>query len=122
VLNGGLTSLADAEAQLVHVDGVMLGRAAYHDPYVLAGVDTRLFDDIAPAPSRADVIVKMGRYLERAAANGISARAVTGHMLGLYHGQANARLWRRKLSDPAFLTQHGAATLRAAEAVFAMTV
>jgi tRNA-dihydrouridine synthase A len=60
----------------------------------------------------------MGRYLERMAVSGISARAVTGHMLGLYHGQPNARLWRRHLSDPAFLAQHGTATLRAAEAVF----
>jgi len=119
VLNGGITSLAQAEAELAHVDGVMLGRAAYHDPYLLAGVDARIFDEIAPAAMRADVAAKMGRYLERMAANGTSARAVTGHMLGLYHGQPNARLWRRQLSDPQFLACHGAGTLRAADAVFA---
>jgi tRNA-dihydrouridine synthase A len=121
VLNGGITSLAQAEAELGNVDAVMLGRAAYHDPYLLAAVDARLFNEIAPAPSRAEVATKMGRYLERMAENGVSARAVTGHMLGLYHGQPNARLWRRQLSDPAFLAQHGVATLRAAEAVFAAT-
>jgi tRNA-dihydrouridine synthase A len=119
VLNGGLTSLAQSQAELALVDGIMLGRAAYHDPYLLAGVDGHIFDEIAPAPSRADVAHKMGRYLERMAANGISARAVTGHMLGLYHGQPNARLWRRHLSDPAFLARHGTATLRVAETVFA---
>jgi len=122
VLNGGVTSLAQAEAELAHVGGVMLGRAAYHDPYLLAGVDARIFDEIAPVLSRADVAVKMGRYLERMAASGTSARAVTGHMLGLYHGQPNARLWRRHLSDPQFLAQHGAATLRVANAVFATAV
>jgi tRNA-dihydrouridine synthase A len=119
VLNGGIVSLAQAEAELAHVDGVMLGRAAYHDPYLLASVDARLFNEIAPAPSRTEVAMKMGRYLERMAQNGISARAVTGHMLGLYHAQPKARLWRRHLSDPAFLARHGVATLRAAEAVFA---
>jgi tRNA-dihydrouridine synthase A len=119
VLNGGLRSLADAQAELARVDGVMLGRAAYQDPYLLAGVDAHIFDEIAPAPSRAQVAAKMGRYLERMAALGTSARAVTGHMLGLYHGQPNARAWRRHLSDPAFLARHGAATLRAAETVFA---
>jgi tRNA-dihydrouridine synthase A len=118
VLNGGLTSLAQAQAELAHVDGVMLGRAVYHDPYLLAGVDARIFNEIAPALSREEVATRMGRYLEWMATSAISARAVTGHMLGLYHGQPNARLWRRRLSDPAFLAQHGTATLRAAEAAF----
>ena len=118
VLNGGLASLAQVEAELEHVDAVMLGRAAYHDPYLLASVDLRLFDDIAPPRLREEVVRTMDDYLGRMAACGISARAVTGHMLGLYHGQPNARLWRRRLSDPAFLAQHGTATLRAAEAVF----
>jgi tRNA-dihydrouridine synthase A len=118
VLNGGITSLSQAKAELEHVDGVMLGRAAYHDPYLLASVDRCVFGDIVRAPSREEVAMRMGDYLERIAFNGVSARAVTAHMLGLYHGQANARRWRQRLSDPAFLAQHGAATLRAAEAVF----
>ena len=67
----------------------------------------------------ADSLYWMGRYLERMALDGASARAVTGHMLGLYHGQPNARLWRRHLSDPAFLAHHGVGALCAAEAVFA---
>jgi tRNA-dihydrouridine synthase A len=119
VLNGGMTTLAQARSELAHVDGVMLGRAAYHDPYLLAAVDAQIFDEIAPPPLRADIAERMGGYLERMAARGVSARAVTGHMLGLYHGQPNARLWRRHLSDPAFLAQHGVGALRAADAVFA---
>src|SRR5882672_2757632 len=118
VLNGGVVSLAQAEKELEHVDAVMLGRAAYHDPYLLASIDRRLFDDMAPLPSRGEVVRRMGNYLNRTAALGISARAVTAHMLGLYHGQPNARRWRQHLSDPAFLMQHGPASLRAADAVF----
>src|SRR5262249_60683572 len=119
VLNGGVPTTAQARVDLVQVDGVMLGRAAYHEPYLLAAADAQIFDEIAPAISRADVAEKMGGYLERMAVDGVSARAVTGHMLGLYHGQPNARLWRRHLSDPAFLARHGVGALRAADAVFA---
>ena len=118
VLNGGLASLAQAEAELERVNAVMLGRAAYHDPYLLASVDTRLFNDVAPPRSREEVVRRMGDYLTLITARGISARAVTAHMLGLYHGQPNARRWRQRLSDPAFLTQYGAASLRAADTVF----
>src|SRR5262249_2079973 len=119
VLNGGVTTLAQARAELAHVDGIMLGRAAYHDPYLLAAVDAQIFDEIAPAPARADVVERMDRHLEQMGGNGVSGRAVPGHMLGLYHGQPNARLWRRHLSDPAFLARHGVSALRAADAVFA---
>jgi tRNA-dihydrouridine synthase A len=119
VLNGGLTSLDQAQSELAHVDGVMLGRAAYHDPYLLADVDRRIFGDIAPAPTRAEVTLRMRRYLERMAADGIAARAVVSHMLGLHHGQPNARRWRQRLSDPAFLAQHGAAVLSVVETVLA---
>jgi tRNA-dihydrouridine synthase A len=119
VLNGGLTSLDQAQSELAHVDGVMLGRAAYHDPYLLADVDRRIFGDIAPAPTRAEVTLRMRRYLERMAADGIAARAVVSHMLGLHHGQPNARRWRQRLSDPALLAQQGAAVLSVVETVLA---
>jgi len=120
VLNGGLTSLAQAHAELAHVDGVMLGRAAYHDPWLLVGVDKRLFDETAPASAREQAVARMSRYLQRLADDGIPARAVTVHMLGLYHGQPNARRWRQRLSDPGFLAQYGPAALHAAEEVLAV--
>lgn len=118
VLNGGIASLAQARAQLAHIDGVMLGRAAYHDPYLLAGVDRELFGDAAPAPTREEVAQRMSAYLQRVGAHGVAPRAVVTHMLGLYHGQPRARLWRQRLSDPAFLARHGADALRVAASVF----
>ena len=118
VLNGGLATLAQAERPLERLAGVMLGRAAYHDPYLLAGVDSILFGDAATPPSRAAVIAAMSDYLHRQAAAGTPPRAILRHMLGLYHGQRGARNWRRMLSDPAFLAQHGAASLHAAARAF----
>jgi len=115
VLNGGLASLAQAAEPLTQVDGVMLGRAAYHDPYLMAEVDREFFGQDAPPPSRAQIVATMTAYVERMAAAGFRPRAVTQHMLGLYLGQRGARQWRRLLSDPAFLDEHGAGALIAAQ-------
>ena len=119
VLNGGLTTLAQVQAALPEVDGVMLGRAAYHDPYLLAEVDPSLFGDPRPVPSRADVLRRMGAYIEREIARGTAPRSILRHMLGLYHGQPGARKWRRLLSDPDFVTHEGAQVLVAAQRAFA---
>ena len=97
VINGGITRLAEIEAQLEHVDGVMLGRAAYHDPWVLAQADERLFG--TAADPRAAVANAMHAYAGRHVAAGGLLRHVTRHMLGLYHGHGRARAWRRLLSD-----------------------
>jgi tRNA-dihydrouridine synthase A len=111
VLNGGLLSLDAAQAELAHVDGVMLGRAAYHDPWLLAEVDRRLFGDGGPVASREEVIARMTAYLHQEAARGTSPRHVVRHMLGLYQGIRGARQWRRELSDAAVLEREGADTL-----------
>jgi len=118
VLNGGVHSLADARAHLSSVDGVMLGRVAYHDPYLLAQVDSLLFGAHAPVPTRADIVQAMSLYLGGAVAEGVHPRAVVSHMLGLYQGQPGARNWRRMLSDPAFLEREGARALQAAAIAF----
>ena len=89
VINGGIVSWAEITTHLAYVDGVMLGRAAYHNPWLLAD----------PARSRADVVRAMYAYAKRVE----SVRHVTRHMLGLYHGHRKARLWRRLLSDAARL-------------------
>ena len=99
VLNGGLDDYDVIEAELERVDGVMLGRIAYHDPYRLAQADWRLFGDETPARSRADVARAMARYARVQTVRGTPLRAITRHMLGLYHGQSNGRLFRRMLSD-----------------------
>jgi tRNA-dihydrouridine synthase A len=107
VLNGGIGSLAQAETLLKTFDGVMLGRAAYRDPYLLAGVDRIFFGDGHPAPSREDVIDRMGHKLHVLASAGDDPWYTVRHMLGLYSGQRGARHWRRLLSDPAFRRTHG---------------
>ncbi|MFM9938360.1 MAG: tRNA dihydrouridine(20/20a) synthase DusA [Hyphomicrobiaceae bacterium] len=99
VINGGVGSLAEAQAQLPHVDGVMLGRAAYHTPYLLAAVDQRIYGDATPAPSRAEVIERLLPYVEAHVAGGGKLNNVTKHILGLYHGEPRGRLFRRYLSE-----------------------
>jgi tRNA-dihydrouridine synthase A len=99
VLNGGLKTLAACEAQLAHVDGVMLGREAYDNPYLLAEVDRRLYSDCStPVRSRAEVVEAMAAYVEAERARGTPPHAITRHMLGLFHGLPGARAWRRQLS------------------------
>ncbi|HTN49272.1 MAG TPA: tRNA dihydrouridine(20/20a) synthase DusA [Burkholderiaceae bacterium] len=122
VLNGGLQSLDEVLEQSRRLDGVMLGRAAYQCPFLLADVDSRCFGDSRPRPTLAHVVERMSRYLERECRAGTAPRHVVRHMLGLCHGLRGARHWRRMLSDAAFLEaggvavlQHAAATLRAAE-------
>jgi tRNA-dihydrouridine synthase A len=111
VLNGGLASCAAIEAQLPRIDGVMLGRTAYHDPWVLAEADARLFGDAAAPRSRRDIAQAMRSYAERQRANGVALRQLTRHMLGLYHGRPHARLWRRLLSDAARLAANDPALI-----------
>jgi tRNA-dihydrouridine synthase A len=118
VLNGGIASLTQAEAALARLSGAMLGRAAYHEPYLLAGVDARLFGDASPPPSRAGIVAAMSEYLHRQVGAGVAPRAVLRHLLGLYHGEPGARHWRRLLSDPAFIERHGAQSLHAAGRAF----
>ena len=101
VLNGGIESLAQAEAHLVHVDGVMLGRAAYHTPYLLAEAGRRLFDRSEPVPSRSEVMAGFARYAERKLEEGVRLSSMTRHVLGLYHAQPGGRLFRRVLAEQA---------------------
>ena len=99
ILNGGIADLAAIDRELAHVDGVMLGRAAYHDPWLLASVDPHLFGDEPPVRSRADVIDALLPYAERALASGVALRSIVRHILGLYHGVPGGRRFRQLLSD-----------------------
>jgi tRNA-dihydrouridine synthase A len=103
VLNGGLTEFDAIARELEHVDGVMVGRAAYHDPYLLAQVDRIVFGDGAQAPSRVAVVDAMTDYALAQVARGVRLRAIVRHMLGLYHGRSRGRLFRHVLSDAARL-------------------
>ncbi len=111
VLNGGMTDLDAATAHLQHVDGVMLGRAAYQTPYMLAEVDRRFFDPAARIASRSDAIEGMLPHIERHLASGGRLNNVVRHILGLYHGEPRARVFRRHLSENATRPGAGIATL-----------
>ena len=108
VINGGLQTLNQLELQLLHVDGGMMGRAAYQDPYLLADADSRLFGHITVKPSREQVAAAMIPYAERQLADGARLNAITRHMLGLFSGEPGARHWRRHLSEHAHLPGAGA--------------
>lgn len=101
VLNGGIGTLAEGEAQLAHVDGVMLGRAAYHMPYVLAEVDRRFFGAAEAGLTRAEAMTGFTAYAERQLAKGVRLSSMTRHILGLYHAQPGGRLFRRVLAEQA---------------------
>lgn len=99
VLNGGLQSVAQAHAESRGLDGVMLGRAAYGEPAILAAVDQVFFDEAGPPPSLDAVVEAMSAYVKRSANAGVKPHHIVRHMLGLYHGRAGARGWRRALSQ-----------------------
>lgn len=101
VINGGIHTLAECEQHLQHVDGVMLGRAAYHDPYLLSAVDHELFGGAAPIKTRAEIIDLLLPYIEREMQGGATLHHITRHILGLYQGEPGARRFRRILSEGA---------------------
>lgn len=99
VLNGGIADLDQARQQLQRFDGVMLGRAAYQNPYLLAEADRLFFGDPHPVPSRQDIIREMLPYINTELARGTRLHAMTRHMLGLFHGMPGGRIWRRRLGE-----------------------
>jgi len=98
MLNGGIETLDAAEAHLAHMDGVMLGRAAYHAPMLLADVDRRIFGDNAPVPDLPAIVAAMSAYAEAQLAQGVRLNAIARHMLGLANGLPGARQFRQILS------------------------
>ena len=99
VINGGIRTTPEVHQHLRHVDGVMIGREAYHNPYWLASFDREFFGDSSPAPSREIVETRMAQYVARVSASGVPRHSVMRHTLGLYHGMPGARAWRRSMSQ-----------------------
>ena len=106
VLNGGIKSVEQVDEVLEHVDGVMIGRQAYHDPYFLARLE-RHFNPGWSAPDRHSVVVEMIPYIEKELARGERLGRITRHMLGLFAGQPGARAWRRYISENSFRDDSG---------------
>lgn len=97
-INGGITTLVEARAHLARVDAVMVGRAAFDDPYLLAAADRELFGQPEPGPTRREVALRMADYADRRVAAGGSLAAVTRPLLGLFANCPGARAWRRALT------------------------
>ncbi len=98
IINGGIADLDACAQHLDHVDGVMLGRAPYHNPWLLAAVDERLFGAAGPAPDRAAALRAMYPYIEAELAAGARLNHITRHLLGLFQSQPGGRAFRRHLS------------------------
>ncbi|MGV6826313.1 MAG: tRNA dihydrouridine(20/20a) synthase DusA [bacterium] len=113
VINGGISTVDDMQTHLQHVDGVMIGRAAYHDPWIMAEAEQcllgkpLLFD-------RIQIAEKMLPYIEKRLDEGMRLNQVTRHILGLFHGQPGAKQWRRHLSENAHLKGAGIAVVEQA--------
>lgn len=118
-INGGVRTLDEAVSHLEHVDGVMVGRAVYHNPLLLADVDQRLYGQKPQKPDYAALIDTMAAYMDACIRSGGRASYVTRHMVGLFHGFAGARRWRQILSTEANAYDATSAVLhRAFAAVF----
>jgi len=117
VINGGFKTLAQAERQLAGLDGVMIGREAYQNPWILAEADSRIYGDDNPAATRQAVARRMIPFIAQENARGIPVHRITRHMLGLFQGEPGARAWRRHLSEQAHRPGAGAELIEEALAL-----
>jgi tRNA-dihydrouridine synthase A len=117
VVNGGIQTIEECHDHLEHVDGVMLGREAYQNPWMLAQVDEALFGMDSPLKSRDDVIAALLPFAEQHIAQGGQLNHVTRHILGLYHGVPGAKKFRRHLSENAYKKEAGISILAEAYAL-----
>ena len=119
VVNGGIRTLEQAQARLAEVDGVMIGREAYQNPYCLAAWQHEILGTTEAAPGREEVVENLLPYVERELAEGTPLKAITRHILGLFNGLPGARAWRRHLSEAAH--RPGAGTEVIADALAEMS-
>jgi len=119
IINGGIDSVESARQHLEKVDGVMLGRVAYHTPWVLAECQQQFLHEQV-INSREKIILLMSEYLERQVRAGTAVKHVSRHLLGLFHGLPGARAWRRYLSENAFKDDNNTELLN--QALAAMTI
>lgn len=114
VLNGGIKSIATCKEWLDRVDGVMIGREAYQNPYLLAEVDQQIFAETAAPLSRAEILQQYFSYCERQIAMGTQLHHMSRHILGLFQGQIGARKFRRYISENAYKENAPATVLQCA--------
>ena len=115
VINGGIKTIKSVQQQLEHVDGVMIGREAYNNPYMLASVDKDIYQDKdAAIKTREEIVYQMCDYIDSELANGVALHSITRHILGLYQGIPGAKAWRRYLSENAHSPDADSSVVRAA--------
>ncbi len=119
IINGGITTLDQCQTLLKDLDGVMVGREAYTNPYLLAQVDREIYHRASPAPERAEVLQGFIDYVGTQLENGVSLKHMTRHILGLYQGQPGARQFRRVISERAHLAGAGLEVLELAREAIA---
>ncbi len=113
VINGGLTTIQQVDDALLHVDGAMIGRQAYQQPYFLAELEHHFNPDWS-LPDRRDIVVSLLPYVESERADGVALHRITRHLLGLFAGQPGARSWRRYISEHAHREGAGVEVLKEA--------
>jgi tRNA-dihydrouridine synthase A len=116
-INGGIRTIADAQGQLAHVDGVMMGRAAYQNPAILLDVDWVIFDTAPAVSDGFEALQSFEPYVAARLAEGVRLHAMTRHILGLFNGRAGARAFRRHLATAGTRPDAGLHTLRDAAAL-----
>jgi tRNA-dihydrouridine synthase A len=117
IINGGIRSIDEAKTHLAHVDGVMLGRAAYQEPWRLLAVDAEIFGEAAQHETMRDAFAAMMPYIERQLARGTRLHAITRHFVGAFHAVPGARAFRRHLAEQGVKPGAGLEVLRDAIAL-----
>ena len=115
-INGGVKTMEEIEAHLQHMDGVMVGREAYQNPYLLAEIDQRIYGVDKPVKKRREIVEAMFPYIERELAKGTYLNHISRHMLGLFQNMPGARQWRRHISENAHKPGSGIEVLEQAMA------
>jgi len=115
IINGGIKTMTAVQQQLEHVDGVMIGREAYNNPYMLSEVDQQVYQDAtAPIKSREEIVAQFCDYIDAEIARGTKLHSMTRHILGLYQGVRGAKAWRRHLSEHAHADGADSSVVKAA--------
>lgn len=114
IINGGVNNLQQSQQHLQHVDGVMMGREAYNNPYVLSQVDRELYGDNHTIETRGQILHQYIEYCSKQLQQGVRLNHLTRHIIGLYHGEPRSRLWRRYISEHAHLPTSGIEILQQA--------
>lgn len=114
IINGGITTLDESALHLQSVDGVMVGREAYHNPYHMAEVDALIYNDMHSIATRMQILDQFSEYIEARLSEGVPLKHMTRHILGLFQGMTGAKAWRRHISEQAYKPGAGLEVLREA--------